>query len=109
MTYLGATMNNPHLLKNARHIKALAERLSHCPDVAKFNAGDDIEGWTLAHSFADIEESCSKFLNDQLPKLAQSELSDSELYELLLDIGEGLRHILYHVKDTKFYQYLQDD
>jgi len=46
-------------------------------------------------------------LDERLPKLAQANLSPSETYALLLDIGEDFRHILYHImKQQKFYEYI---
>lgn len=35
--------------------------------------------------------------------------SPAELFDALLDIGEELRHILYHIHDPKFYRYLNGD
>lgn len=33
-------------------------------------------------------------------------MSGDEIDELLLDVGEEFRHIIYHIKDPKFYDYL---
>jgi hypothetical protein len=99
-------MNTRRLLRDATDLKALAERLSRCPEVARLDEGKDREAWTLAHAFADLEESFRKFLEDQLPRLTQDQLEVSEVHDLLLEIGEELRHILYHIKDPKFYRYL---
>lgn len=99
-------MRARRLLKDATDLKALAERLSKCPEVAKLDKGEEREAWTLAHTFGDLEESFRKFLEDQLPRLIQDQLEVSEIHDLLLEIGEELRHILYHIKDPKFYRYL---
>ncbi|MBI4498431.1 MAG: hypothetical protein HY689_11085 [Chloroflexi bacterium] len=97
------------ILENPDAIRALAERLARCPQVARFDQGNEQEGWTLAHSFADLEESFRKFLDEQLPKLAQEQLSASEISGLLLDMGEEFRHILYHISDPAFYKYLHQE
>lgn len=76
--------------------------------MTKFDAGENREAWTLAHTFADLEESFRTFLDEQLPKLAKADLKASDTYDLLLEIGEEFRHILYHVKEPSFYQYLHD-
>ena len=34
--------------------------------------------------------------------------SPEELFDVLIDIGEEFRHILYHIHDPKFYKYLED-
>ena len=103
------TMKRRRLLANATDWAALAQLLSRCRDVARFDKGDESEAWTLAHAFSDLEESFSRVLEDQLPRLSAGELGEAETYALLLDIGEELRHIIYHIKDPKFYGYLFDE
>ncbi len=99
-------MSKERVLKDVTEWEALAERLSKCPEVTRYDTGQEKEAWTLAHAFADLEESLRAFLDDQLPRLAQGNLQPSETYDLLLDIGEEFRHILYHIQDPKFYKYL---
>ncbi len=90
-------------------VKLLEERLSTCPEVTRHDEGGHREASTLAHAFADLQESFRKFMKDQLPKLTQNQLDSSEIYDLLHDIGEEFRHILYHIKDPKFYHYLHQE
>jgi hypothetical protein len=54
-----------------------------------------------------MEGSMRIFLEVQLPKLAREELSPAEAFDLLLDIAEEFRHILYHIHDQKFFEYLE--
>lgn len=89
-------------------IKALADRLSKCPDVTRYDREDEKEAWVLAITFGELEGSFNKFLYEQLPKLTDEQATPSELYDLLLDIGEEFRHILYHIRDPKFYRYLDN-
>ena len=89
-------------------LQALAERLGACPEVTRFDRGADKEAWTLAHAFSDLEESFARFLGDLLPRLTGLDSSASETYETLMDVGEELRHVLYHIKDPRFYNYLHD-
>lgn len=102
-------MTAQHLLQDATYLKSLAERLSACPEVTRLDKGEEKEAWTIAHSFADLEGSFRKFLDEQLPKLMNGELPAADTYSLLLEIGEELRHILYHIRDPKFYRYLHDE
>lgn len=102
-------MNTRRLLRDATDLKALAERLSRCPEVTKLDEGKEMEAWTLAHAFGDLEESFRKFLEDQLPRLTQDQLEASEIHDLLLEIGEEFRHVLYHIKDPNFYRYLRHE
>jgi hypothetical protein len=102
-------MSSRRLLREVADLKALAERLAQCKEVTRFDAGEESEAWTLAHAFADLEESLRTFLDEQLPRLMDRQLEASEIHALLLDIGEEFRHILYHIKDPKFYRYLSDE
>lgn len=101
-------MTAQNLLKDASKLKLLAQHLATCPEVTKFDEADEREAWTLAHTFSDLEHSFRTFLDDELPRLTNNELSPSAIYDLLLEIGEELRHILYHTRDPKFYRYLHD-
>ena len=97
------------LLKDQMAVKRLAERLSECPEVTKYDQGEQKEAGVLAHSVGDLEESFRVFLSEQLPRLVDEQTTAAELGEILLEIGEEFRHILYHIHDPKFYQYLHHD
>jgi len=99
-------MSQPKLLADQVTRKALADRLSKCPEVAKHDEGAGKEAGTLAHAFGDLEESFRAFLDEELPRLMSDQASPAELFDVLLDIGEEFRHILYHIHDPKFYRYL---
>jgi hypothetical protein len=94
-------------LGNIEAVRQLAEKLSRVPEVSRYDTPEEPQGWTLAHSFNDLEESFTTFLEQQLPQLAREGSSPKETWNLLMDIGEGLRHILYHLRDPSFYSYLQ--
>ena len=101
-------MSRERLLGTVAELKALAERLSKCPALEKLDQGDHQEPWALAHAFSDLEESFRKIVDDQLKKLTASALDAAETRDLLLEIGEEFRHIVYHINDPKFYRYLKD-
>ena len=102
-------MGEPILLRDPTVIKRLAKRLSQCPEVTKYDHGDEMEAGVLAHSFADLEASFKTFLNERLPRLMDDQATPSDLCDVLLEIGEEFRHILYHIHDPKFYQYLHHE
>jgi hypothetical protein len=102
-------MSSSQISKYGWDMKALAERLSECEAVTRLDSSEEKEAWTLAHAFLDLEESFRTYLEEQLPRLRQEILSPEDTYNLLLDIGEEFRHILYHLRDTRFYSYLGDD
>jgi hypothetical protein len=96
------------ILGDARAVVELARRLNDCPEVARV-VGGEREGFeTLAYAIAEIEESLRSILERHLPRLADPDADCSKLNGTLLDIGEELRHVMYHVKDAKFYAYLME-
>jgi len=94
------------MILSAEHLGRLAERLAKLGGVTRFDAGSNKEAWTLAHGLSDIEESFRNFLDKSLPKLVDENGPDGEMEAVLHEIGEEFRHILYHLKDMKFFQYL---
>jgi len=87
----------------------LMDVVSRCERVRQFDRPDELEASTLAHAFLDLEESFARFVKEQLPELIRGELSESEICAKLDDIGEEFRHILYHIRDPRFYRHLIDD
>jgi hypothetical protein len=96
-------------MEYSEKLKILAQNLRKSEKVNSFDSVEERESETLAHSFLDIEESCRTLLNNLFPKLETTTLSQDEINELLFDIGEELRHILYHINDPKFYDYLKEE
>jgi len=102
-----ALFENNLVLRTAEDVKRLAEHLSRCPEVKRFDEGENVEAGDLADSFAEIERSLRTFLDEQLPKLAVGDSTPPETFSLLLDIGEEFRRLLYHMLEhQKFYKYL---
>jgi hypothetical protein len=89
-------------------VARLIERLSQVPSVSQFDQPGEPQSATLAHSLTDLEESFRAVVEVLLPKLLDNSLSPDQLNNVLLDIGEELRHVLYHIRDPKFFAYLFD-
>jgi hypothetical protein len=98
-------MKEKLLLGELENVEKLAEILSRSKNVTRFDDNDNKEAWTIAYGFRDIEESFQEFLK-LLHKLLDDKITDSEINDLLFDIGEEFRHILYHIKDIKLYDHL---
>ena len=92
------------LLQTTDAFTDLVQRLSTIPVIARYG-GEEAE--TLAHAFSDIEKSLRIFLEEQLPKLADASGKGEALEELLLDIREEFRHVLYHLHDPEFFRVLE--
>lgn len=88
----------------AEHVVALAKRLETVLTDAGANA--EPESHTLAHAIADVAQSVERFRSEILPALLDESRSADELKDALLDMGEELRHILYHARDAKFFAYV---
>jgi hypothetical protein len=85
-------------------IDNLRERLKNCPMIVKLGPE---EADTLVHAFSDLEESLRLLLDEQLPKLADPALQGEQLEDLLLDIREEFRHVLYHIHDPVFFRAIE--
>ncbi|HXD30443.1 MAG TPA: hypothetical protein VN643_04985 [Pyrinomonadaceae bacterium] len=91
---------------NVIDFMALAALLQQCPEVTRYDTAEEDEASTLAHDFADLEESFREILFSLFPQLMNRDVDSAKRYDLLLDIGEEFRHILYHIKNSKFYDHL---
>jgi hypothetical protein len=92
------------LLQTREAFNDLVQRLATCPIMARYGPK---EPETLAHAFSDLEGSLRNFLDGQLPKLADRSMRGEELEDLLLDITEEFRHVLYHLHDPEFFRVLE--
>ena len=95
-------------MKYLNKLYVLESNLRKLPKATHHNELNEQESNTLAHALLDIEESCRALVTGLLPKLMDQSIESTTVGEVLLDIGEELRHILYHIKDSAFYKYLVD-
>lgn len=84
----------------------LAERLAKLPSVNRYDHSSERQGDTIAHAASDIERSCRELIEVIFPKLLDQALDQRAIEELLFDIGEELRHIIYHARDVRYFSYL---
>jgi K+/H+ antiporter YhaU regulatory subunit KhtT len=89
-------------------LKAITQNLEKCERVTKHSNEKENQADTLANGLIDIEDSLIK-INQQIPKLYLNDLTNEEVDDLILELGEELRHILYHINDTRVYDYLKMD
>ena len=101
-------------LDDVDDVLALAKLLNKSPKVAEFNKrypnpNQSPEADALANAFRDIEKSSTKVFEQLIPQFKNENLTGGEITEVLLEIGEEFRHILYHIQDPKFFKYLIDE
>lgn len=103
-----------HSLRDPDRVKILADRLQHNPMLVRFlsrhgEASAHEQAWQIATALADIQESAGRIFDDLLPKLVATEPNTETAADLLQDIGEEFRHILYHIRDTSLFGYVDSD
>jgi K+/H+ antiporter YhaU regulatory subunit KhtT len=89
-------------------LKLMTSQLEKCSRVSKHSNDEENQADTLANAFIDIEESARK-ITTFVSELYNKELVEESIDDLILDIGEELRQVLYHLNDTKVYDYLKSD
>lgn len=66
----------------------------------------DAEAWQIATALSDVEESANKIFSELLPNLLSLAPESDAANDLLHEVGEEYRHILYHILDTKIFSYI---
>lgn len=102
-------MSDARRLITPETASVLIERLSCIPSVRQFDRPEEPQASTIVHSLGDLEQSFRTTLDCLLPRLLDESLAPQQLNDVLLEIGEELRHVLYHVKDPKFFGYLFEE
>lgn len=96
--------NEPNYVDRLMRLAAL---LKQCDAVTRLDRDDRIEAETLAHALLDIDESCQAFTSLLLPRLEGDPCpSPDDVLDILLDITESLRHVVYHIGDSCFLSHL---
>ncbi len=96
-------------MEKTNRVATIIDNLNKSRKVASYNREKENESETLAHCFLDIEESCKVMITELFPKLLSDNMNEDDIDEIIYDIGEEFRHVLYHIKDSIFYNYLQEN
>jgi hypothetical protein len=95
-------------MDNAERMIKITHNIKKSQKVNGFNTDEINEAGTIAHGLLDIEESLNAITHKFLPLLSSENISEEQVDDVLFDIGEELRHILYHIKDMRYYNYLKE-
>ncbi len=95
-------------MKYIEKLKAVTHNLEKCERVTKYSTKEENQADTLANTLIDIEEATQK-IKEHVSKLYLTELTKDEVDDLILDLGEEFRHVLYHINDTIVYDYLKSN
>ena len=98
-------------LKSTGQVQRLAERLKQIPRVRSSaerhgSSSAEAEAWQIATGLADTEESANELFGTLVPRLLNVVPESEEANDLVNEIGEAYRHILYHILDTKMFGYV---
>jgi hypothetical protein len=94
-------------LSDIHKVKSLVKTLETSPIVRRFDIPGEPQAWVLAHALRDMEASMLRVVEQQLPRLL--DLNDAAaIDDALHELGEELRHILFHVRETRFFGYLEE-
>jgi hypothetical protein len=87
-------------------IVRLARWLEKCEGITKFGKEPTSEAWELAHALVDISESAKRLHAELIPSLLLSR-DEGHILAQLGEIGEELRHVLYHIENSRYFAYLR--
>jgi hypothetical protein len=95
----------------AQQVNELGEALGQLPQVRSYEntRGDterEPEAYVLARALVDISESVRRLATEQFPALAR-EPSAEQLGDVIHEVREELRHILYHVRDSAYLRVIE--
>jgi hypothetical protein len=102
-------MKTPVPILEPENLGELASIFARVPSVTRYDEDERPEAWVLAHALSDIQQSCIRLVDEHFPALQQQVVEASDVRESLAEIAQELRHVLYHVRDSRFLAYLIED
>ena len=93
-------------MEYVEELRLLSDILRKSNKVNSFDSEDEEVADTVAYALLDIQESCHKIYKTHLPALKAQGISAEDVDDIMLEIGWELEHILYHIKDSRYYAYL---
>ena len=80
----------------------LMEKWASLNDFSGDDRPDEPGAWNLVYNLRSIEESCRALLDTHLPNLADAS-EERALVDALNDTAIELTHLLWHVRDIRYY------
>jgi len=85
-------------------LNRMSTNLSSSPRISRFDQGDHSESDALAHAILDMETEFSALSLEVFPKLLEADISPERADEIVWEIRDRLRHIVYHIRDCRSFQ-----
>lgn len=95
-------------MEKANKLLKITNNLELSKEVNSYNHGEHFEAGVIAHGLIDIEESSIVIIDKLLPLLYKKDNTEESINNTLFKIGEELKHILYHINDMKYYDYIKE-
>jgi hypothetical protein len=89
------------IMSDIQKTKLLNEVLSRSVRVTRFNSGDFVEADAIANAIVDMEKTFKVLTENLFPKLLETQRESADTDEILWEIRDNLRHIVYHIKDCR--------
>ncbi len=96
------------IMDKAQKFVELTKAIEKSSKVNSFDTGEIREAAGIALGLLDMEESFLVIMNKFIPILASENITEEIVDETLFNIGEELRHILYHINDMRYYAYIKE-
>jgi K+/H+ antiporter YhaU regulatory subunit KhtT len=93
-------------MKYVEKLNAVTRNLEKCERVTMHTTKEENQADTLANALIDIEVAMEN-ISREIPKFYLEDLTSDEVDDLILELGEELRQILYHIEDSRVYDYLR--
>ena len=97
-------MPNDHDNSRVKQVIGLQTVLSRLPSVTRFDTQEHCESDALAHAIDDLDASFRAFSQNIVPRLLREGLDSESVQDILLEIREELRHVVYHIRDCKTFK-----
>jgi hypothetical protein len=100
-------------MSNARDLQerlvTLSNQLSRIESVRRLDDDTEKQSDVIAVGLLDIEASCRAIIDRHLPKLFQPEATVDEIKDVLMECNLEFQHIVYHIRDMKYFSYILED
>lgn len=90
-------------------VVALEKTLSRLTTVTRLDTPDHRESDALAHAINDLDDSFLTLSQTLFPRLKSEGLDSKAVQDILWDIREELRHVVYHIRDCGTFKDILDE
>ena len=101
-------------LERVVELQGLVHRLRSSPKIVELGEplgpeGSEELATEIAAGLLDIRQSADRVFGELLPRLEGLQPAEQEFADVLHAIGEEYRHIYYHLRHTRFFDYVIPD